>query len=205
VAETIRAPGHRLFLHDIRADIQVPTIMATIVMRDGLVAGKLHGDDLTRASGWAAHPDPETAVQMALLEASQTVISHIAGAREDLTLHARSLGRHERSDCRRDAAFQNEFDASGEALSFSTISGFTSPDAGADVRWLVERLNEAGCDEILAMDYSTAAIVPVRVVRVVVPGLETINAFHTGRRARRALLADLLPTPRAADASRSVP
>jgi ribosomal protein S12 methylthiotransferase accessory factor len=192
LVDKISAAGYRLKAQEIRSEIEVPTFAATILMHDPQHNGALFGDEWRRAGGWAAHPDPETALTMAILEASQTVMSHIAGAREDLTLHARSLGRHERSDSRRAAAFAAEFDEDLEQLDFARITGFTSDDAGADVRWLISQLRAAGCDHVLAMDYSMETIAPVRVVRVVVPGLETINAFHTGLRARRALIADLL-------------
>jgi ribosomal protein S12 methylthiotransferase accessory factor len=193
LVDKIARSGRRLIVRDIRGDIAIPVFAATIFLPEGLMAGRLHGDGWARASGWAAHPHPETAIHMAILEASQTVISHIAGAREDLTLNARSLGRHERSDSRRAEAFLAERDGDAAMLDFEDLSGFASADSGADVRWLLDRLGEAGCGHVLAMDYSSAAIAPVRVVRVVVPGLETINAFHTGLRARRALIADLLP------------
>jgi ribosomal protein S12 methylthiotransferase accessory factor len=189
----VTSPGHRLVAHDIRSDIDVPTFHACIVMKDTLSRGQLFGDGLVRASGWAAHPDVQTALQMAILEASQTIISAVAGAREDLAIKARSLGRHERSDCRRASAFLAEFDPASHAVPFSSLSGFSSEDASADMFWLIDQLRNGGCESVLAMDYSAERIAPVRVVRVLVPGLETINAFHTGPRARRALLADLLP------------
>lgn len=61
------------------------------------------------------------------------------------------------------------------------------------MEWLLARLLAAGCDPVLVADYTLPEIAPARVVRVIVPGLETLNPFRTGARARRALLADLLP------------
>jgi ribosomal protein S12 methylthiotransferase accessory factor len=189
----ITRAGYRLVVRNITSEIRVPTFAATILIPEGSINRGLFGDDWQRASGWAAHPDPETAIKMAVLEASQTIMSHVAGAREDLTLQARSLGRHERTEARRKAAFAVEMDADVAPQPFPASAGLVSSDATKDVRWIVDRLREAGCPHILIADYSREKIAPVRVVRAIVPGLETINAFYTGPRARMALVRDLLP------------
>lgn len=188
----IRAAGFRIIVRDIRRDIDIPVFAATILIPDGLLPGALFGDGWQRASGWACFPDPAVALEMAILEACQTILSHIAGAREDLLIHARSLGRHERSDCCRAAGHHADLDPDAPCLPFESSSGWISNDAGSDLRWLLERLSAAGCRQVAAIDFSRPEIAPVRAVRVVIPGLETINAFHTGRRARRALVEDLL-------------
>ncbi|AVR27625.1 hypothetical protein A8H32_21615 [Burkholderia thailandensis] len=188
----IERAGYRLVARSIAVDIAIPTFIATILLPEGHADGTLFGDGWQQASGWAAHPDPETALNMAILEASQTIMSHIAGAREDLTLAARSLGRHERTESRRRPALVPEFDGDAPRLPFDAIRGLVSDDAAADVRWIVARLRDAGLTRIVMIDYSIAEIAPARVVRVIVPGLETTNPFHTGMRARIALLSDLL-------------
>lgn len=191
----IARAGYHLAVRDITSDVRVPTFNATIFLSEGSTEGRLFNDGWQRANGWAAHPDPETAVNMAILEASQTIMTHVAGAREDLVLQARSLGRHERTNSRSRAAVAAEMGAYAPRLRFSSIPGLSSDDAAEDVRWIIERLKEAGCGHVLAADYTTDRIKPVRVVRVIIPGLETINPFHTGLGARRAILSDLLPAP----------
>ena len=69
---------------EITSEVRIPTFVATITR------------DLRRADGYGTHPDPNVAVEMALLEAAQTIASATAGGREDLSIRARSLGRHER-------------------------------------------------------------------------------------------------------------
>jgi ribosomal protein S12 methylthiotransferase accessory factor len=192
LAKVTRA-GYRLRIREITSEVRVPTFCATVVLPTGAADGRLFGDGWQRASGWAAHPDPETAVTMAVLEAAQTIVSHVAGAREDLSLRARSLGRHERTEARRRAAAAGELAVDAPRRAFSTVAGFVSRDAAADVKWIVDRLCEGGCRHVLVADYSTRAIRPARVVRAIVPGLETINPFHTGPRARLALVRDLVP------------
>jgi ribosomal protein S12 methylthiotransferase accessory factor len=130
---------------------------------------------------------------MAILEASQTILTHIAGAREDLVLQARSLGRHDRTESRRRAPLVAELDADAPRRPFSAVRGFTSNDAAEDVRWILRQIRKAGWKHALIMDYSCEKIKPAHVVRAIIPGLETINPFHTGTRARAALLSDLLP------------
>lgn len=188
----IRAAGFRIVARDIRRDIDIPVVAATILIPNGLLAGGLFGDGWQRAGGWACFPDPAVALEMAILEACQTVLSHIAGAREDLAIHARSLGRHERTDACRAAGHHADFDPDSPRLPLQLCTGWRSDDLGSDLRWLLGRLAATGCRHVAAIDFSRPEIAPVRAVRVVIPGLETINAFHTGPRARRALVADLL-------------
>jgi ribosomal protein S12 methylthiotransferase accessory factor len=189
----ISSAGCRLFVRDITSDIKVSTFNATIFLPEGSIEGTLLHDGWRRASGWAAHPDPETAVNMAIMEASQTIMTHVAGAREDLVLKARSLGRHERTASRQWEAVKAEMGRDVPRRAFSDVPGLSSNDAAEDVRWILNRLTEAGYNQALVIDYSTRRISPVRVVRAIIPGLETINPFHTGYRARVALLSDMLP------------
>lgn len=186
----------KIVVRDISSEIAIPVFSATIFLPEGSLNGKLFGDGWQRASGWASHPDPETAINMAILEASQTIMSHVAGSREDLVLQARSLGRHDRTDSRRRASLAAELDPDAPRCSFTSIKGFSSSDAAEDVRWILERLRESGWNHALIADYSQPEINPVRVVRAIIPGLETINPFYTGLCARRALLCDLVPYSR---------
>jgi ribosomal protein S12 methylthiotransferase accessory factor len=170
----------------------VPTFNSTIYLSEGSIEGQLFHDDLQRASGWAAHPDPETAINMSILEASQTIMTHVAGAREDLVLQARSLGRHERTDSRSRSAFARELDDDAPKRNFADIEGLSSDDAAEDVRWIIKQIAAVGYRHAIVADYSTPEIKPVRVVRAIVPGLETINPFHTGVRGRMAVLSDMI-------------
>jgi ribosomal protein S12 methylthiotransferase accessory factor len=166
---------------DITSEVTVPTFMAVLVR------------DRQRADGFGTHPDPDVAVEMALLEAAQTLASAAAGGREDLSIRSRSLGRHERPrpTSPQDAWFWLDPDA--EPISVTDVPGFRSADVRSDVEWLLARIWAAGLARVPMIDLSTPAIAPARVVRVLVPGLETNNPFYTGPRARVALLPDLVP------------
>ncbi len=166
---------------EITSEIRIPTFVATVTR------------DLQRADGYGTHPDPNTAIEMALLEAAQTIASATAGGREDLSIRARSLGRHERPRpiCPRDAWFWLDPDA--DFVPLDHVDGLSSADVFEDLIWCLGRVRAAGVDHVLAVDLTPPGIEPARVVRVIVPGLETNNPFFTGPRARLVLLRDLLP------------
>jgi ribosomal protein S12 methylthiotransferase accessory factor len=133
------------------------------------------------------------AINMAVLEACQTVVGNIAGAREDLAIKVRSLGRHERTraETREAAAYLRTLE--GPVKRFDEIRGLVSRDVLAEIRWTLDRIAEAGLDQVLVADLSRPEVAPARVVRALIPGVETITAVHTGARARVSLIRDLLP------------
>src|SRR5262249_8862725 len=90
-------PGYGVRIIDITSDLGVPCFMAFILL--GRPATPLAFGPAI-APGFGCHPDPAAAIDMALLETTQTVAGKIAGSREDLNLRARSLGRHERTQIR---------------------------------------------------------------------------------------------------------
>lgn len=196
LARKVRRAGDRLRILDITSEIGVPTFWANILIGGEPGPMRQFGLSYRPCLGFATHPDPEVAVNMALLEASQTLLTNIAGAREDLSIKARSLGRHERTRAisRTGLAWMRD-KADAPMKSFGDIRGFVSRDAREDVRWLLRRLRASGLGYAPVVDYTLPEIAPARVVRVLVPGLDTINPFHTGLRARVALVRDLLPRP----------
>jgi len=189
---TVRDLAHRLGhrratvrVLDITSEIAIPTFVAGVTR------------DLQRAEGYGTHPDPNTAIEMALLEAAQTMASATAGGREDLSIRARSLGRHERP---RTISSKNAWfwlDPDPEYRPLSKISGLSSPDIYEDLNWCLDRIQDGGVKHVLAVDLTPAGVEPANVVRVLIPGLETNNPFYTGPRARLLLLRDLLPMWRA--------
>ena len=169
---------------DITCEIKIPTFVATITREQ------------QRADGYGTHPDPNTAMEMALLEAAQTIASATAGGREDLSIRARSLGRHERP---RPISVQDVWfwlDPDPLYKSIDEIDGLTSGDVCEDLLWCLERIQAAGVEHALLVDLTPPDIEPAQVVRVIAPGLETNNPFHMGPRARLSLLRDLLPKGR---------
>lgn len=183
LAGRLASAGCQVDLWDVTSEVRVPTVYARLVK------------DQELACGWACHPNRSVAMQMALLEAAQTVVAAIAGGREDLIIQARSLGRHERTRPLRAAAQAFWEDPDLETMHASAAGGFSSNDAHAELDWVRTQLRLAGVSHLIAVDLGTPEIAPARVVRVVIPGLETNNPFFTGQRARVALLSDMLPLP----------
>jgi ribosomal protein S12 methylthiotransferase accessory factor len=181
LAERLSRRSATVRVLDITSEIRIPTFVATITR------------ELQRADGYGSHPDPNTAMEMALLEAAQTIASATAGGREDLSIRARSLGRHERPRpiSMKDAWFW--MDPDPLYRSADEIEGFISADIYEDLKWSLERVRVAGVEQVLVVDLTPPEIEPAHVVRVIVPGLETNNPFFTGPRARLVLLRDLLP------------
>jgi ribosomal protein S12 methylthiotransferase accessory factor len=166
---------------DITSDVAIPTFQASIIR------------DFKRADGYGTHPNPLVAIEMALLEAAQTIASATAGGREDLSIQARSLGRHERPRTlsRFDAWFWADPDARLEPL--DERLGLVTDDIAEEVAWCIDRVSVAGLPHVLVANLTPAGIEPLQVVRILIPGLETNNPLFTGRRARLVLNRQLLP------------
>lgn len=181
LAATLGRNAEAVRLLDITSEIAIPTFMATVVR------------DRQRAEGFGTHPNAAIAAEMALLEAAQTVSSLIAGGREDLTIRARSLGRHERprplgAD---DSWFWLDRDA---VMSYGPrCAGFRSDDVRDDLDWSLRRVRAAGLSHVLMIELTPPEAAPAHVVRMIVPGLESNNPFHTGERARLVVARDFLP------------
>lgn len=168
---------------DITSEIAVPTYHAVIEELDSGV----------RASGWATHPNPEVALHMALLEAGQSVVASIAGGREDLLVQARSLGRHEGARPRRAMSWWHFADPNLKLTTPKERAGLVSNDIAQEIVWVLERARAAGISYVAAVDYTVPEMGRVCAVRMIAPGIETTNPYHTGLRGRIAMLEDLLP------------
>ena len=187
IVEKYRQAGMCVRILDITSEVAVPTFYVRVF------------DDLFKidrsisSDGFACHPDPAVAVTMALLESAQTRGGYIAGGREDYSLHARSLGRHERP---RTAVPRSQifwFSNDRPVRSFDETVGFLSRDILEELEWIVDRVTDVGFPMFLVADYTIPRIHPAHAVRVLIPGLETTNPLFTGRRARATVLRDLLP------------
>jgi ribosomal protein S12 methylthiotransferase accessory factor len=166
---------------NITSDVAIPTFMASVIR------------DVQRADGYGTHPDPDTAAEMALLEAAQTIASATAGGREDLTIKARSLGRHERPRPIDDEDAWFWLDPDAVLIPITSIAGLNSNDVYEDLQWALARVRAAGVRHLPVLDLTRPEIEPARVFRVIASDLEGNNPYATGARARLVLLRDLLP------------
>lgn len=181
LAEALARNAEGVRLLDVTSEIAIPTFMATLVR------------NRQRAEGFGTHPNPGVAAEMALLEAAQTVSSQVAGGREDLSIRARSLGRHERP--RPLDAADSWFWLDGDAVLADgpRCPGFVSRDVRDDLVWSLGRVRAAGFEQAIAVDLTPPDAAPAHVVRMIVPGIESNNPFHTGDRARLVLAREFLP------------
>jgi ribosomal protein S12 methylthiotransferase accessory factor len=187
IVEKYRSAGMCVRILDITSEVAVPTFYVR-VFDDPFTTYPSATSD-----GFGCHPNPEVAVTMALLEAAQTRAGIIAGGREDYSLQARSLGRHERPRTMLPQSQAFWFGNDRPFRSFQELTGFVSCDILEELEWIVGRVEEAGVSQFIVVDYTIDRIRPAFAVRVIIPGLETTNPLFTGERARATSIRDMLP------------
>jgi ribosomal protein S12 methylthiotransferase accessory factor len=182
----IRDAGYETRVLDIVTDVGVPTFAARVFRTT-----QLHGLDEQFCVGSCSHPNPEIAIQRAILEAVQTRIGRSSGAREDMGLKPRSLGRHERPrpSSRGDAYWIRPY---VPKIPFGAFRGCVGESVKADIDFVVRALTTAGFDRVLWTDLSSPDVPIAKALRVLIPGMEDTNPFHTGLRARARIVRDLM-------------
>ena len=190
LVDKYRAAGMTVRVLDITSEIAVPTFYAR-VFDDPFDHVSSRSSD-----GFACHPDPEVAITMALLEAAQTKAGVIAGGREDYSLQARSLGRHERPRTMVPKSQVFWFCNDRPTRPLAASGGIVVRDILEELEWIVDRVEDAGYPRMLVADLTMPAIRPACAVRVAIPGIETTNPLFTGARGRATLVRDLLPRSR---------
>jgi ribosomal protein S12 methylthiotransferase accessory factor len=178
VVAVIRAAGLAIGIWDITSDIGLATFACVLVDRGPNQVGQVY-----TSHGSGCHPSRSVALLRALTEAAQTRLTFIAGTRDDadreLFERARDPARIER--------LRAELDAPGEGRGFSAVPTRELDDLEDDVRWQRERLAAAGLEQVATVELTQPQI-GIPVVRVIVPGLESLHGIpgHVpGVRARR--------------------
>lgn len=177
VARVARA-GYRVHLFDQTTDIGVPVVYAVMFPADGAEG---HFD---AASGAACHPVPGVAARKAIVEAAQTRITNIAGARDDIV----------------DAEYQTSLSRSVRVLTEVRPGGRPAPtgftgddDPAAFLDFVQQGLAQAGLRRAVTVRLGSDAL-GIEVVKAFVPGLEdrlTNSNWRPGPRAARAMLGAL--------------
>lgn len=180
IVEKYRKAGMCVRILDITSDIAVPTFYVRVYEDPFMTVASMSSD------GFACHPDPEVGLTMALLEAAQTKAGVIAGGREDYSLQARSLGRHERPRTMVPQAQVFWFSNDRPVRSFQETVGLVIRDIFEELEWMVDRVQEAGFEQFLVTDLTIDRIQPAYAVRIIIPGIETTNPLFTGARAQRS-------------------
>lgn len=174
----IARAGYRLRLFDQTSNIGVPVIYAVLSPHDG--ADK-HFDAATGAS---CHPVAAVAARRAIVEAAQTRITNIAGARDDI-----AEGEYELELARSIAVLTEEAPATRPApIGLPAGTGEDELIAA-----LQAGLASAGLKRIVAIPLGGESI-GISVVKLYVPGLEdrlTNRNWRPGSRATAAMLGFL--------------
>lgn len=165
--QTVAEAGATLRLYVLPALIPLPVFVATLT--DPATAEGAH----SAIYGVGAHNDPEQALLAAVLEAVQSRLTRIAGARDDLVLEPPQPAPGGAQGL---AGLMPPLMRPRE---FATIRPFTLPaDGRGAIATIVEALSRIGSNEAAVITLSPPEF-PVSVVKVIVPGLAS------GSRARR--------------------
>lgn len=159
--------GLHVCLRDVSAALGVASLECTCIEE------RLDGRHLVHG-GCGSHPDSRVAVNRALTEAAQSRVAHIQGGREDF------VGR-----IRENIPFDlKDVVERGDSFSFATVPTVENAKIDDDIRYLLDRLSEAGLEQVVVVDLTQEEL-GVPVVRVVIPQAETWSVFfHHGDRAR---------------------
>ena len=117
--------------------------------------------------GAGCHPVREIALLRALTEAVQVRTTYIAGSRDDLSpteYTAQAIAQKHRTA-------RNLMSLGQPRQDFARLDTWQSETFEDDVRWLLQRLQAVGVEQVVIVDLSQAAL-QLPVVRVVIPGLE---------------------------------
>lgn len=154
LVERVDAAGASPIFRDFSSDIRLPVIAAIIPMPD-------HRPDHSRyAAGFACREDPEEAALAALLEAVQSRLTEISGARDDLSADIYHASHPYAAMAARDSA----------VLAFSELREL-HPSACMDTEAIVRRLREKNINDIFAFILPTD-IPGIHVVRVLATDLD---------------------------------
>lgn len=124
----------------------------------------------------------------ALSEAAQSRVVDIQAMREDISLPDEDVPKY-MLHIKRSAAFNPQAWANhrtAKKLDFSQAPTYESADVMLDLQWMLKRLQSNGIDSVVVVDLSPDWL-PVSVVRVIIPGIESwaIDRGRLGPRAAR--------------------
>jgi ribosomal protein S12 methylthiotransferase accessory factor len=176
------AAGLQPYLRFLPSDTGIPTVVC-------MVAEDISPEFCSTHHGVGTDPDPDVAVIRALTEAAQSRVVDMQAVREDLMpataqvdqfmLHTRRGGDRKKSDW---LTRHSE-----RPIPLSCLPGAPNSDVVVDIRVMLDGLRSVGIERVLMVDLSLPEI-PVKVVRILVPGMEswTIDRGKVGNRARAA-------------------
>lgn len=184
-----RRAGIAVGVWETTSDVGLPAFSCLIVDRAPDPMRLLYATE-----GMGCHPSRGVALLRALTEAAQSRLTFIAGSRDD--------GDRDRFERVRHADFIEAARAQidevvGAVRDFRTIPERAGETFDADIARAVAGLVGAGIEEVIAVDLRQPGL-DIAVVRVIIPGLESVDdvpGFVPGARARaRAQAAQAAPS-----------
>lgn len=173
--------GVSVYIKEITSDLGIPTI--AVALDDERTK-----DPALLSLGVGCHLVPEIALIRALTEAAQSRLTTIHGTREDTYRagFARMIGYERMKRLNR-----KWFEKSEKKTKLSEMESFDSSDFLDDIKYILEKLRNAGLNEVIVVDLTKREI-GVPVVRVIVPGLEVyaLDKDRIGERCRRGIGED---------------
>lgn len=168
---------------EITTDVRVPAFRCTVLDRDSR-----HERPLYPSSGLGCHPSRAVALFRALSEAAQSRLTRIASSRDDVERAEYELTRNPD----RLRSMRDRLSGAPTPRSAADAPSHESDDLAVDLEWVVERVVEAGMDQVVIVDLTRPEIA-IPVVRAIAPGLEPKPGgpgFRPGPRLRQ--LADVV-------------
>jgi YcaO-like protein with predicted kinase domain len=175
LTEKYARAGLILRVFDLTSEIAVPCYSAVAAEADILNRRLPRFHDVT--IGYGAHPVPRRAVLRALTEVAQSRLTYISGARDDI--FAETYERPLSTDT------QKLFEARPVPPASQALSG-KAGNPESLLKTLLSRLEEAGIMTVIAVPLQSPGL-PVSVIKIIVPDLESPDGARKRRLGARAL------------------
>ncbi len=167
-------------LFDLTNDLGVPTVLARIYETGAPAFARGPTGAMAPAIGHGSHLDPEIAITRAITEAAQSRLTRIAGSRDDLL----SQDYTPVPDNNMTQVINQLFDQADHPPAAFAHQDQSGPSTRADLEVLLNKLQAAGLEQVIALDIGQPDI-GIGVARVIVPGLGVIEGHHGYRVGRR--------------------
>ncbi len=184
VIDRIQKSGLRVTAWDQTSDIAIPVFFAAIQDVDGGRTG-------TRISfeGTGCHPTREIALLRAITEAAQSRLTHISGARDDMTRES----YHQLNDRADFTSIRRQTESESKLRDFRIFPTYQGETFHEDVAWELNCLKQAGLEQVAVVNLTKPEF-DIPVVRVVVPGLEGNRVNDQYQYGSRAIQSQMKST-----------
>ncbi|CAG7602215.1 YcaO-like family protein [Actinacidiphila bryophytorum] len=180
LVKLFRDAGLELRVVHLTSDLGIPSFLAATSEEISPTTSQGHG-------GFGTHPDAEVAIIRAITECAQSRAVDIQAMREDIRLPDEDVSKYQKHVQRSSTIDKGAWAwrPLRKVVDFADIPSCRTGDVMDDMRFMLDRFRECGITRALAVDLSPPGI-PVTVVRVMVPQLESWAVDHGRIGARGA-------------------